>query len=49
MRDAVQAIAAESATDIKRIGTITAGPGVTLRDREGMQWQPPSVGYEHFA
>ena len=49
MRDAVQAIAAESATDITRIGTITAGPGVTLRDREGMQWQPLSVGYEHFA
>jgi len=48
-REAVRGVAVETATELARIGSIVAAPGVRLRDRDGRPWLPPSTGYVHFA
>ena len=39
----------DSGVSLTRIGTITEGGGVRVRDVQGRLWQPARVGFEHFA
>lgn len=46
--DAVQQCAADRGIALSRIGTISAEPGLRLRDAEGRPLTLPASGYEHF-
>ncbi|MEO8938687.1 MAG: thiamine-phosphate kinase [Burkholderiaceae bacterium] len=49
-RDDVARAADASMTRVTRIGTITAGDGLTLLDAEGADWRPAALtGFDHFA
>ncbi|QNP41363.1 thiamine-phosphate kinase [Lysobacter solisilvae (ex Woo and Kim 2020)] len=48
-REAIDRIAAESATPITRVGRIVAGQGVRALRADGSEWIAPSAGFVHFA
>ena len=48
MRGRIEAIAAETATPITRIGRMVEGEGVRAVGRDGVLWQPRQSGYVHF-
>jgi thiamine-monophosphate kinase len=41
--------AEQAGVEVAWIGRIVAGAGVRLFDGDGDRWQPPRMGYEHFA
>lgn len=47
-RQALDAVATQTATALTRIGAITAGQGVEARTADGAVWTPPSTGFVHF-
>ncbi len=47
-REAVQAAADRADTPVTRIGTVTAGGGVSACDAAGAAWSPPMTGWVHF-
>ena len=48
MVDALRARAVEFGTQVTRIGTIEAAPGLRCRDGQGEPVVPHKLGYEHF-
>ncbi|MGY0797675.1 thiamine-phosphate kinase [Lysobacter sp. A286] len=47
-RESINALAAQTATTITRIGRVIAGEGVLALEADGRQWHPPRTGYTHF-
>ena len=46
---AILAAAAESATDVRRIGSVSDEPGLRVRDAEGVYLRAQRQGFDHFA
>lgn len=49
LRDEIQRALDFAETPGTRIGRIVAGSGVKALDAEGNEWQPPRLGFKHFA
>lgn len=48
-RESVAQALAFAGTEGARIGRVVAGDRVTVFDAAGQRWQPPRMGYQHFA
>ena len=47
-RDRIWHLRGDTGVSLSRIGTITEGGGVRVRDASGQLWRPARSGYEHF-